>query len=276
MKRNVMPTPLVPFGIGMEEAGMKTKHQRLKQIAKLGFLLMMGASMSADAGLFGFGGVSWKEEVLLHDGSKIVVKRSQSYGGRHEIGQGGSIKDQEIIFTMPNTNKTLTFKDEYSEDIGGRNFLLLALHLLNGTPYIVAQPVGCLAENKWGRPSPPYVFFKNDGNAWRRIPLAEFPAEFMAINLVVDTKGDEATITAQPVVTAEHIKTLNGGYKTIQREAVRYAGPGSCGEMIYDGKGGWHGTDLFGKTYEACLQYCKRKKISPQYCPCETLFMGKK
>jgi Ca2+-binding RTX toxin-like protein len=28
--------------------------------------------MSAYAGLFGFGGTSWKEEVLLHDGSKLA------------------------------------------------------------------------------------------------------------------------------------------------------------------------------------------------------------
>jgi hypothetical protein len=27
----------------------------------------------------GFGGTSWKEEVLLHDGSTFIVKRSQSY-----------------------------------------------------------------------------------------------------------------------------------------------------------------------------------------------------
>jgi hypothetical protein len=40
----------------------------LKQIAKLGLLLMMRVSMSANAGLLGFGGNSWKEEVLLHDG----------------------------------------------------------------------------------------------------------------------------------------------------------------------------------------------------------------
>lgn len=256
---------------------MKANHRWLKQITKLGFLLVMGVSMSAEAGLFGFGNVSWKEEVLLHDGQKIIVKRSQSYGGRHEIGQSGTIKDQEIAFTVPNTNKILTFKDEYSEDIGGRNFSLMALHIMNATPYIVAQPVGCLAENKWGRPSPPYVFFKHDGKAWQRIPVSEFPAELKAINLVVETKGNEAAITAQPIVTPEKMKELNRDYKTIQREAVRYEGPGSCGEMIYGGKdSGWHGVGLFGKSYEACLQYCKREKISPQYCPCETLFKEKK
>jgi len=255
---------------------MKMNHRWSKQIAKLGFLLMMGASMNADAGFLGFGGTNWKEEVLLHDGSKIVVKRSQSYGGRHEIGQSGTIKEQEITFTLPNTDKILTFKDEYDENIGGRNFLLLALHLLNGTPYIVAKPWLCLAENKWGRPSPPYVFFKHDGKLWQRIPVAELPVEFKTINLIVDTKGDEKAITAQLIVTVDLVKKLNGDSKTIQRDAVRYEGPGSCSEMIHDGKGGWHGIDLFGKTYEACIQYCYRKKITPQYCPCEKLFKGEK
>jgi hypothetical protein len=61
---------------------MRTPHGMLKHITKLGLILMMGVSMSACAGLFGMGGTSWKEEVLLHDGSKIIVERSQSYGGR--------------------------------------------------------------------------------------------------------------------------------------------------------------------------------------------------
>lgn len=255
---------------------MRIWNGMMKRITYFCLVVVMGASMNAEAGLFGFGGTSWKEEVLLHDGSKIIVKRSQSYGGRHEIGQGGSIKEQEIAFTLPNPSKTITFKDEYSEDIGSRNFLLLALHILRGSPYIVAQPWLCLAENKWGRPSPPYVFFKYDGKEWLRIPLSEFPDEFKTINLLVNTKGNEKTISSLTIVTAEHVQSLNGDYKQIHREAVRYEGPGSCGEMIYDGKGGWHGTGLFGKTYADCLNICYSDKISDQYCPCETLFKGKK
>lgn len=260
---------------------MRTSLGILKQIIKLGLLLMVGVSLNADAGFLGFGAVTWKEEVLLHDGSKIIVKCSQSYGGRHEIGQGGSISEQDITFTLPNTNKTITFKSEFSEDIGGINFILLALHILNGTPYMVVEPRGCLASNKWGRP-PHYVFFRHDGQAWQRIPLSAFPPEFKSINLVVNTKGEEKIITAQSVVLAELVKRLNGElnqypqYQSILRDEVRFEGPGSCGEMIYDGKGGWHGTGLFGKTYADCLNICYRDKISAQYCPCETLFKGKK
>lgn len=250
------------------------RHARLSLLKLTLLLLSLVASSGANAGLFGFGGDSWKEDVLLHDGQRIVVKRSQTYGGRSEIGQGGAISGQKLSFTLPSSNKTITFKDEYSVDIGGRNFLLLALHVLNGTPYVVVQTVGCFADNKWGRPSPPYLFFKSDGKAWQRISVAEFPIEFTAINLLVHTK--ETNITAQPIITPDILQKMNGEYKTINRNAMRYEGPGACGEMIYDGKGGWYGTGLFGETHEACLQICARDKISTEYCPCEKLFKMKR
>ncbi len=224
---------------------MRTNQLWLKQIMKLGFLLMMGVSMSADAGLFGSDGISWKEEVLLHDGQKIIVKRSQTYGGRHEIGQTPPIKEQEITFTPLNTNKTVTFKSEYGEDIGRANFDLLALHILDNTPYIIASPNLCLSYNKWGRPNPPYVIFKHDGREWKRTALRELPREFKEINLVVNTKGEEKIITAQPIVTAELVKKLNGEleqpeYKTILREAVK--GWAGCPELVRV-EGGWVSPD---------------------------------
>jgi len=43
---------------------------------------------------------SWKEEVLLHDGNTVIVKRSQTYGGRHEIGQSPPVREHTISFSM--------------------------------------------------------------------------------------------------------------------------------------------------------------------------------
>jgi hypothetical protein len=210
----------------------------------IGFVLALGVSMSADAGFLGIGGTSWKEEVLLHDGSKIIVKRSQSRGGSHEIGQPPPIKEHTISFMLPNSNQTITWTSEYSEDVGRANFDLLALHVLNGTPYIVATPNLCLSYNKWGRPNPPYVFFKYDGKEWHRIPLSEFPAEFKTINLAADTLDDEDKLVSLGFVSAEKIKELNNEfrqpeYRTILREPIPGGGQGRCPVLVPMKGGGW-------------------------------------
>jgi hypothetical protein len=51
------------------------------------FCIVSAVSVNASAGFLGFGGESWQEEVLLHDGQKLIVERAQTRGGNHEIGQ---------------------------------------------------------------------------------------------------------------------------------------------------------------------------------------------
>lgn len=218
--------------------------------------VLLGVGLKAEAGLFGFGGDSWKEEVLLHDGSKLVVTRSQTYGGRHEIGQPSPIKEHTVTFTLPGSKKALIWTSEYDEDLGRTNFLLLAVDMLNGTPYIVAQPNLCLSYNKWGRPNPPYVFFKYDGTAWQRIPLKAVPAEFSTLNVAIslDTRYVQDMV-ARGVVPAETIRQRNSEltqpeFKTLLREPVKLGAEGSavnCPEMVFY-KGAWVGPgDSIGK-----------------------------
>ena len=189
---------------------------------------------------------TWKEEVLLHDGSKIIATRSQSRGGRGEIGQS-PIKEQSITFTLPGANKSITWKDEFSEDVGHANFNLLALHVLNDTPYITTTAYGCLSYNKWGRPNPPYIFFKHDGKVWQRISLAEFPTEFKDINVVINSSAHEIKLLkadgASGFGSAASIKELNSSltqqeYKKIVREPINYEGPEGCPVMVRI-EGGW-------------------------------------
>lgn len=259
---------------------MSKKHLALKILCTILLVMSLGVCMDAEAGFFGFGGTSWKEEVLLHDGSKIIVGRSQSRGGRHEIGQSPPVKEHDLIFTLPGSQKKITWKDEYSEDVGHSNFDLLALHIMNNTPYIVASPFGCLAYNKWGRPNPPYVIFRYDGKAWQHITLIELPVEFKNINLVKDTDNDEKQLTGLGLVTAEQVKTLNSGYQqpeyqTILREALPNGG--KCIKTDYYGKAGWLSPDWFTNqpSLEACLKFCEHKKISAEICPCITIYKRK-
>jgi hypothetical protein len=238
----------------MESYDMRENPEWLKRIAEAGLILMIGISVSANAGLFGFGDDSWKEEALQYDGSKIIVKRSQSYGGRHEIGQGAPIRDYNISFTPPNSAKTITWVSEYSEDVGRANLHPLALHVLNGTPYIITEPNLCLAYNKWGRPNPPYVIFKYDGKEWQRITIQELPLEFKGMNLVNNTKSHAEQLMNSPVVSVEAVKSFNSSltqpeYKSILREGIdstKVTGSSvNCEPMVHY-KCGWFGTNLDG------------------------------
>lgn len=227
---------------------MNIHNDVMRQLAKLGLLLMMGGSMSAFS-------ESWKEEVLLHDGSKIVVERSQNRGGRHEIGQGSPISEYNISFVLPNTSKTIKWKNEFSEDVGRADLHPLALHILNGATYLITEPVGCLAYNKWGRPNPPYVIFTYDGKDWQRILIQELPVEFKEINLVNNTKEHAEKMSVMSIAAADVIKKFNSSlrqpeYQAVLRDPIKphtVESNVNCEELVFY-KGAWVGPgDSIGK-----------------------------
>jgi hypothetical protein len=262
---------------------MRTHQLCLQRIAKLGLVLALITSMSACS-------TSWKEEVRLHDGSTLIAKRSQSRGGTSEPGNRSPINQQKITFTVPKTDKTYSFTSDYSEDIDAMDFNLLALHILDGTPYLIVTPNRCLSYNKWGRPNPPYVVFKHEASDWKRIPLQELPSEFKEINLMVGGY-DPYQLTVKErdasVLSAEVVKKLNGKltqpeYKGLLREPLSAERTKElnqwCGEMVSYGKsGGWIGLDWFTDqpSLNACLKFCDHKKVSAETCPCNSIFKGK-
>ena len=259
---------------------MNLRHSLLKFFSAIALVLTLGVSMKAEAGLFGIGGTRWKEEVLLHDGSKIIVERSLERGGRHEIGQRSGAKNEKLTFTMPGSNQTVSWNDKFSNDIGSSNFNLMMLEIHKGIAYIVVSPMGCLSYNKWGRPNPPYVVFRYQDKEWKRIPLQELPAELVTPNVVISSPDDAAEKNSRGIVSAEKIKELNSGYrqpeyKTILREPMPNF-ERSCPEMIRTGDG-WDGIGFFKNqpSLDACLKYCEREKVAAQSCPCKKLFEGK-
>lgn len=228
----------------MEEGSMSTNLLWLKLVVRVVFILMIGVSMSAIAGFFGlFGGSEkWKEEVLLHDGSKIVAERTVEHGGRHEIGQEPPYKYQSLTFTMPETKQEIVWEDKFSEDVGSSNFLPMLLDISHGAAYLVTYPMGCLSYNKWGRPNPPYVIFKYQDHAWQRIAIQELPAEIKTPNLIFSMPDIKVKESGKRFMTAEMIGALIASYKqpeykTILREAYPGAG-GGCEELIRY-KGHW-------------------------------------
>lgn len=211
----------------------------------IGLVAIWGACACAGAGILGLGGDSWQEEVLLHDGRTMIVERTVERGGRHEIGQKPPYKEQRLSFTVPGTTQTITWEDHYSQDLGQANFLPMALDISGGTPYLVASPMGCLSYNKWGRPNPPYVIFRYQGEDWKRIPLQELPVEIKTPNLIFSMPDIEVERLGKRFITAELIKEVIGRYtqpehKTILREPVKPGAVGStnCEERVLY-KGYW-------------------------------------
>lgn len=226
---------------------MRNPHRLLWLFQIISVIVVVETSGCAVMRALPFGGDSWQEEVLLHDNTKMMITRSQTYGGNHEIGQPSPIKEHTVTFTLPHTDKTISWTSEYGKELGRTNFHLLAVHVLNGTPYLVTEPNLCMSYNKWGRPNPPYVFLKYDGTVWQRIQLEAFPTEFTTINVALSTIGRKgADLVREGVVLSEKIQqlnrhTVNPDHKIILREPVKLGTEGSavnCEEMIHY-KCGW-------------------------------------
>jgi hypothetical protein len=204
----------------------------LKDIIGLPVLLFLLFGMSMNA--CGMGSASWQEEVLLHDGSTIIVERTVSRGGRHELGQNPPIKEQHLSFAMPGTKRWVAWEDKFSEDVGSANFLPMLLDVQNDVTYLVASPMGCLSYNKWGRPNPPYVVFKYDGKAWQRIGLQELPAEIKTPNLIFSMPDIVVKKSGGRFMSVKTIQEILAGYKqaeyrTILRVPLKPGSPGvSC------------------------------------------------
>lgn len=258
---------------------MRDRLGLLRVFKIIGLVWVLGMSMNADAGLFGFGGTSWKEEALQNDGSTIIVERLVERGGRHVIGQEPPIKHQRLSFIMPGTNQIVAWEDKFSDDIGSASFLPMLLAISKDSAYLVVNPMGCLSYNKWGRPNPPYVVFKYQNKAWQRIPLQELPSEHKQLNLSFSSPDKAAKAATNGLLSVAQIKKWNSDdvtlpvYRTIVRTPGTYSETG-CMHLVYDGKGGWLGIDWFTRqpTLDACLKVCKLQDIGPQYCPCNSLF----
>ncbi len=160
---------------------------RVRMVAVVCLISVWGMSMSACA----TSTFTWKEEVLLHDGKKIVVERSDTYDSSipHELGQGPPLAEHKVTFVIPGTNRTVIWKSDNRPSSDPDNLHLLALNFLDGVPYVATTPSGSFAYAKWNRPNPPYVFFKYVSE-WNRVSLEEFPEQFQ-INVIVTSRQHE-------------------------------------------------------------------------------------
>jgi hypothetical protein len=162
---------------------VKIPREIWKKLPQLGLILMMGMSLSAcEKSMF-----TWKEEILLHDGTKLIAERSDIFDSsmNHEIGQGASLAEHKTVFKIPGSNQTVIWKSD-NRSLSDPDYLdLLTLDILDGVPYVATTTGRCHTYNKWQRPNPPYIVFKYVGE-WKLITLEEFPEQFK-VNIIVNS-----------------------------------------------------------------------------------------
>jgi hypothetical protein len=202
----------------MEDAGMRTNHGVMKRLAKLGLILMMGVSMTACS-------KDWKEEVLLHDGKKIIVERVQNLGNRPTWeSRERAILDETITFSLPGTSQKIVWSMSFRDDVPDQNGVnVVLLGIVNNVPYIAGYPAGCIAYNKWKRPNPPQILFKYEAGQWKRITLEEFPSQLVQANVIVGgppAEGIKSFYSAEQV-DAENHDIDEIAYKSIVRSPLK-------------------------------------------------------
>lgn len=212
----------------------------LKQIVNIAMILMMGVSMSACSG-----SMSWKEEVKLHDGQVIISERYYNLAGFAYLDSSERTPlDETVTFTLPGTNKKITWKNDFRDSVPEQNSLNhFRFDIVNSVPYLATYPAGCISYNKWGRPNPPQILFKYAGDQWKRITLAELPPELigMTANVIVGRPASSLLKSFYAVadVNAKNAPISTVEYKTILREALPKEQINQmCMEMVLY-KGSW-------------------------------------
>lgn len=250
-----------------------------KAIAVLALIATFG--LTACAGLPGTGHtMGWKEEVKLHDGQIVVVERFYNLGGYPAIeSHNRSPLDETLTFTLPGSGKAIVWKTEFNNSPEPNSLGPLLLDVVDGIPYLATGPAGCIAYNKWGRPNPPYVLFKYVDETWQRIPLEAFPPVLVHSNLMSwpDSRLLKSYYSLEQVKGQMQGRNIAPEARSILRGALPNVWK-SCPAMISYGKsGGWIGLDWFSDqpSLDACLSFCNQKQISPETCPCNSIFKGK-
>lgn len=125
-------------------------------------------------------GPSWDEEVVMFDGTRAVVKRGTILGNPldrefSDVGLGRPLKGNTLRAPVSEWRSTATW------EAMGLN--PQSINRVGGVWYLSATPMLCGDYDTWGRPAPPYVFFRYSGDAWQGIGVEEFPPQIVKRNL---------------------------------------------------------------------------------------------
>lgn len=150
----------------------------------------------------------WREEAKLPDGGTALVNRYLVYGNVldqefSESSQGRPVKGSGLRVELPSGGWS-----SWWEELG-----LYPLAVGRGDEgfYLATMPSLCGDYDKWGRPVPPYVFFRYEGREWKRVTLEFVPENMVNTNLAYVGRSSLPYVLTKDVVRPSDLGRLNKG-----------------------------------------------------------------
>jgi hypothetical protein len=160
--------------------------------------------------------VSWKQEVPLADGRKLVIERT-SEQTPFLVGTNSRMETaQELSFVHPDSGERVKWRipkglvPHMLEFDGPLAYSVLAAHSVRDY-------------NDWECPNPPWIVYRYERGSWSRVPLDALPAKFVAPNVMTQASGYEQ-YTADGYVTLEemgtYLRRIAPEYRAIGRQRI--------------------------------------------------------
>ena len=143
----------------------------------------------------------WKEEILLHDGRKIIAERVDVMGGWAEPGQSGAPQERRITFPDPdNPAKKYTHRIT-----GSSNYLLLDFD--KGVPWLIVF-VGPFSTGT-DCPIGSYETFTFANSDWISTKFSDVPFAIRKANMAVDYfSGDSEVRKPRKLLSSTDIQEV--------------------------------------------------------------------
>lgn len=125
--------------------------------------------------------LEWKEEVALEDGRTLLVERRVVMVRGGNVGERPDVeRERRLTFKHPTTGAVITWENGYAS---GPRVHPELLDFDGDRPILVTVAQAGADYRMLDCPTPPYIAFRYEGQAWHRIPLADIPRRFVWLNL---------------------------------------------------------------------------------------------
>jgi hypothetical protein len=182
------------------------------------FILLAGITMALSG--CALSQYHWREDVALPSGKTVVVQRSVKLGNPlnqeiQDLKFGPPTVGYVLRIPVPGTSTKIRWESD-------QNLIPLAIGIVGEKVYLAASPKNCPAFEKWGRPTPPYVFFRSEGEGWDRISVNEFPTEISHANLMISPRQDRIQSGyADPYIVSQSNMSIDSSRENIYRAGMK-------------------------------------------------------